>query len=92
MSLRLLVDAAEFLDALTCDISEARRTAFVQAMTFEGDAAGMAIADLVRGCPARDRRVLVDAYTRHVLSDRLRWLPRNLVYALSQIQKQKEAA
>jgi cardiolipin synthase len=69
------------MDALACDMSEARHTAFVQAMTFEGDAAGMAVADLIRGCPARDRRVLVDAFTRHVLSDRLRWLPRNLLAA-----------
>jgi cardiolipin synthase len=79
MTLRLLVDAAEFLEALAGDTCEARRTAFVQAMSFEGDAAGMAVAELIRRCPARDRRVLVDAYTRHVLSDRLRWLPRNLV-------------
>ena len=50
-------------------------------MTFEGDAAGMAIADLVRGCPARDRRVAVDGFTRHVQSDRLRWMPRNLASA-----------
>ncbi len=79
MNLRLLVDASEFMDALASDMKQAADTAFVQAMTFEGDAAGMAMAALVRGCPARDRRVLVDAFTRHVLSDRLRWLPRNLL-------------
>jgi cardiolipin synthase len=72
MNLRLLVDASEFMDALACDMSEVLHTAFVQAMTFEGDAAGMAVAELIRRCPARDRRVLVDAFTRHVLSDRLR--------------------
>ena len=79
MNLRLLVDAPEFMDALACDMSQARHTALVQAMTFEGDAAGLAVADLIRACPAPDRRVLVDAFTRHVLSDRLRWLPKNLV-------------
>ena len=79
MNVRLLVDASEFVDALASDMSEAVETAFVQAMTFEGDAAGMAVAELIRGCPARDRRVLVDGFTRHVLSDRLRWLPRNLL-------------
>jgi cardiolipin synthase len=78
VSLRLLVDAAEFCEALASDLGEARHTAFVQAMTFEGDAAGMTVAGLVRSCPARDRRVLVDHYTRHVLSDRFRWHPRNL--------------
>ena len=79
MNLRLLVDAAEFVEALAADVSRARQTAFVQAMTFEGDAAGAAVADLIRACPAADRRVLVDGFTRHVLSDRLRWKPRNLV-------------
>jgi cardiolipin synthase len=79
MNLGLLVDAAEFVDALALDVARAQDTAFVQAMTFEGDAAGMAVADLIQACPAPDRRVLVDGFTRHVLSDRLRWLPRNLV-------------
>ena len=81
MSLRLLVDAPEFCEAVARDLAAARRTAMVQAMTFEGDASGLAVADLIRGCPALDRRVLVDAFTRHVLSDRFRWWPRNIVSA-----------
>ncbi len=81
MSLRLLVDAPEFCEALASDFREARHTAFVQAMTFEGDTAGTTVANLIRSCPATDRRVLVDAYTRHVLSDRFRWRPRNFVSA-----------
>jgi cardiolipin synthase len=79
MSLRLLVDVPEFLEAVARDVRGAERTAYVQAMSFEGDAAGLAVAGLIRECPARDRRVLIDAYTRHVLSDRLRWLPASLV-------------
>lgn len=79
MKLDLLVDAPEFCHALARDLAAARRTAFVQAMTFEGDAAGLSVAALIRGCPAADRRVLVDSFTRHVLSDRFRWRPRNLV-------------
>ena len=39
MSLRLLIDAPEFMEAVACDLATAKRTAFVQAMTFEGDAA-----------------------------------------------------
>src|SRR6185436_18768923 len=79
MSLRLLVDAPEFTAALAVDLAAARRSALVQAMTFEGDSAGEAVASLIRTCPAPDRRVLVDAFTRHVLSDRFRWWPRNVV-------------
>lgn len=79
MSLRLLVDAPEFCAAVADDLAAARRNAFVQAMTFEGDAAGLAVASLIRACRAADRRVLVDSFTRHVLSDRFRWRPRHLV-------------
>jgi len=39
-------------------------------MTFEGDAAGQAVARAVAQSPASDRRVLVDDYTRHVINDR----------------------
>ena len=81
MSLRLLIDAPEFMEAVASDLAAAKRTAFVQAMTFEGDAAGEAVAAMVRACPAADRRVLVDAFTQHVLSDRFRWWPRNVVSA-----------
>ncbi len=38
-------------------------------MTFEGDAAGQAVAGAVIASPARERRVLVDDYTRHVVND-----------------------
>ncbi len=79
MRLRLLVDATEFRDALADDLAASHRTAFLQALTFEGDAAGRGVADLLARAPARDRRVLVDCFTRHVLSDRFRWRPRNLV-------------
>lgn len=79
MSIRLLVDAPAFCAAVSDDLGRARRSAFVQAMTFEGDAAGLAVAGLIRACPAPDRRVLVDSFTRHVLSDRFRWRPRHLV-------------
>ena len=79
MRLRLLVDATEFRDALADDLAASRRTAFLQALTFEGDAAGRGVADLLARAPATDRRVLVDCFTRHVLSDRFRWRPSNLV-------------
>jgi cardiolipin synthase len=79
VNLRLLVGAPEFYAAVARDLATARRRVAVQAMTFEGDAAGRAIAQMVRKSPAPHRRVLVDAFTRHVLSDRFRWWPSNLV-------------
>ncbi|HEY1605884.1 MAG TPA: phosphatidylserine/phosphatidylglycerophosphate/cardiolipin synthase family protein [Allosphingosinicella sp.] len=41
----------------------------VQAMTFEGDAAGLWMAGAIASSKAADRRVLVDDYTRVVVSD-----------------------
>jgi membrane protein YqaA with SNARE-associated domain len=51
MSLRLLVDAPEFTAALAVDLAAARRSALVQAMTFEGDSAGESVASSDRGLP-----------------------------------------
>jgi len=78
MSSRLLVGAPEFCAAMARDLATARRRVAVQAMTFEGDAAGLEVAGMVGRSPAADRRVLVDAFTYHVLSDRFRWWPTNL--------------
>ena len=64
MSLRLLVDAPEFTEAVARDLAAARRTALVRAMTSEGDAAGLAVAARFAGfCfrrfPARNHKKLV---------------------------------
>jgi cardiolipin synthase len=48
-------------------------------MTFEGDAAGQAVAQAVRESPAEDRRVLVDDYSRVVVSDNFVLSPRYLL-------------
>jgi len=65
----LLVGSAAFWQRAACDIAAARRRVLIQAMTFEGDGAGQAVAQAVVQSPAADRRVLVDDYTRHVIND-----------------------
>ncbi len=79
MKLELLQDAAEFWPRARADILAARERVYVQALTFEGDAAGRGVAAALAACPAADRRVIVDCFTRHVVSDRLVWLPGNLL-------------
>lgn len=54
------------------DLGRARRSACVQTYSFEGDSAGEALAEALLSSPARDRRLLVDSYTRVNQSDR--WL------------------
>lgn len=65
----LLVGSAAFWAAARADITAAKRRVLVQAMTFEGDAAGGAVAAAVDASTAADRRVLVDDYSRHVIND-----------------------
>lgn len=65
----LQIGSAAFWQRAAGDIATARRRVLVQAMTFEGDQAGLAVADAIGASPAADRRVLVDDYTRHVIND-----------------------
>ena len=66
----LLIGAAEFWPRARADIAAARRRVLVQAMTFEGDAVGQAVAAAIRTSAAPLRRVAVDDYTRWVVNDR----------------------
>ncbi len=68
----LLVGAETFWDRAQADMQQARHRLYVQAMTFEGDAAGQGVAAVVSASPVIDRRVLVDDYSRLVINDR--WL------------------
>ncbi|HNN55225.1 MAG TPA: phosphatidylserine/phosphatidylglycerophosphate/cardiolipin synthase family protein [Novosphingobium sp.] len=65
----LLIGAEAFWCRAAQDIAAARRRVLVQAMTFEGDAAGSRVAAAIAGSSAADRRVLIDDYTRHVIND-----------------------
>lgn len=67
--LELFVGSAAFWARAAQDVAAARRRVLVQAMTFEGDAAGLAVAGAILASGAADRRVLVDDYTRHVIND-----------------------
>jgi cardiolipin synthase len=65
-----VVGPTAFWERAAADIGTARERVLVQAMTFEGDATGRAVAAALQQSPARDRRVLVDDYSRVVVSDR----------------------
>lgn len=68
-SYELHIGSAEFWRRAATDIAAACRRVLIQAMTFEGDAAGRPVAEAVATSKASDRRVLVDDYTRHVIND-----------------------
>jgi cardiolipin synthase len=72
--LELLVGADQFWRRAVADCADARHRLLVQAMTFEGDEVGQSVAAAIAAAPAADRRVLVDAYSKVVVSDR--WVAR----------------
>ncbi len=69
MNYRLLVDSTEFMEALRLDLASARERVFVQALTFEGDAAGRALTEAMLQSEAPDRRLITDCFSRHMVSD-----------------------
>ncbi|HSG47420.1 MAG TPA: phosphatidylserine/phosphatidylglycerophosphate/cardiolipin synthase family protein, partial [Longimicrobiales bacterium] len=80
MNVELLVDAAEFWERLRIDLAGATDNAYVQTFSFEGDRVGTSLGRALERCPARDKRLLVDSYTRLYHNDRLvpgpAWLDR----------------
>jgi len=82
VNIELLVGAREFWARLQDDLASAKRSAYIQTFTFEGDRVGIGLARALRASPAVDRRLLVDGYSLLYHSDRLipgpAWLDRRL--------------
>ena len=79
IELELLVGAGDFWARARQDMSRARRRLYLQAMTFEGDAAGAPVAAAIVASVAADRRVLIDCYSLHVVNDRFVGAPAGLL-------------
>jgi len=77
--IELLIDSGQFCHRLSQDLATARAYVLAQALSFEGDAAGKGLAEILLSCGAPDRRVLIDSFTRHVVNDRFLWTPRSLL-------------
>lgn len=67
-----LLDNREFIEDLHRALATAERRVRVQVMTFDGDASGLAVADLLAGAAGRgvDVRLLVDCFALRYVSDR----------------------
>ncbi|HEY5107885.1 MAG TPA: phosphatidylserine/phosphatidylglycerophosphate/cardiolipin synthase family protein [Caulobacteraceae bacterium] len=88
----LLAGSDAFWRRARGDLARARERLFVQAMTFEGDGTGLAVAEAISASPARDRRILVDGYTRAVINDRLVWSPAGLLDRRLQAERRETNA
>lgn len=73
--MELLVGADAFWTRLDADIRSAQHEVCIQMMTFEGDAVGHRVEDALIAVPHARRRILVDSFTRYVVSDRFRYAP-----------------
>ena len=78
---QLLVDAEEFWRQLQHDLQRASKRVWIQTLSFEGDSAGLPLAEALLASRARDRRLIVDAFSQHILSDRFIYLPQNALRA-----------
>ena len=72
LSMRLFTNR-EFSEDLKRGLAAAERRVLIQVMTFDGDASGLAVADLMVEAAGRgvDVRLLVDCYALRYVSDRL---------------------
>jgi cardiolipin synthase A/B len=77
VTIELTVGGAEFWERLREDIRNARVSVRIQTLSMEGDRAGLALAAELLDSAAPDRRLLIDSYTRYILSDRFLYAPRN---------------
>lgn len=77
MKIEVLVDAPVFWDKLRADILSAKKSVLVQAMTFEADTAGLALADTLLAAKAPERRVMLDCISTYMVSDQFFYKPRN---------------
>ncbi len=75
MNMKILVDSGEFWPQLAADIEAARKSVYIQAMTFEADKAGRGIAEALLAARAEDKRALIDTVSQYVVSDRFVYGP-----------------
>ena len=73
----LLVDSDQFWNRLKDDIASAEKNVYIQTLSFEGDSVGLKLSNAVKASPAADRKIVIDYYTRYILSDKFLLSPRN---------------
>ncbi len=77
MNTELLIDFEAFWQRLAEDIACARDRVWVQTFSFEGDVIGKSLASALQVSSATDKRLLVDSFSKIVVSDRFLYVPRN---------------
>jgi cardiolipin synthase len=89
MKLELLVDSAPFRERLREDISKAHKRIYLQTLSFEGDSVGRELADEIIASDAVDKKIIIDCYTKYVLSDKFIYSPKNIFD--SELRRERKA-
>ncbi len=77
MRIKILVDSYEFCHNLEEDLLSSKDYIFIQTLSFEGDSAGSWLSNLLLSLKCRDKRILVDSFTKFRISDKFVHSPRN---------------
>jgi len=79
MKIDLLIDSYEFWKSLETDILSSKNSIFIQTFSFEGDSVGKRLSNVLLSSKSLDKRILIDSYTKFVLSDKFLYSPANLL-------------
>ncbi|WP_370090159.1 phosphatidylserine/phosphatidylglycerophosphate/cardiolipin synthase family protein [Ekhidna sp.] len=66
---KILLGSGSFMRRLEDVASTAKESLLAQAMTFEGDDAGKWLIKVMKASPAKDKRLLIDSYSKVVIND-----------------------
>lgn len=89
MKLEILIDSDEVWKRLESDIASAKDQIYIQALSFEGDRIGKRLSNLILFKPTCDRKLLIDSYTKFVLSDKFLFSPSSLFNGILRRERQQ---
>jgi cardiolipin synthase len=87
MNLKLLVDSKQFWSSLQNDIAHSQKRIYIQTLSFEGDCVGEMLSAEMLLSNSKDKRIIVDFYTRYVLNDRFLYTLKNIFDSELQAEK-----
>ncbi len=79
MKIDILIDSYEFWKSLEIDILSSKNSICIQTFSFEGDSVGERLSNVLLSSKSFDKRILIDAYAKFVLSDKFLYSPANLL-------------
>jgi cardiolipin synthase len=90
MNCDILVDSHDWWPCLKSDILNAKREILLQTLSFEGDKVGQELEQTLLSIdPSIQVKILIDSYTKYILSDKFLFQPKN--YFNSDLRQEKKS-